>query len=266
MNLVQQQASDWFLELQDQICNSVEKFDTVPMTTTEKDNPKWYQRFRTINNGSVFEKATVNFSRVEGEFDEKFAKEIPGAENNKNFWACGISVVFHPMNPYVPAMHFNTRLIVTEKTWYGGGFDFTPCILDDNYTALYHSKVKDMCNRHDKNYYPTFSKACDEYFYLPHRKETRGIGGIFFEYHDPAEMQFEFVKDVGREFLTLMNDAVDKYSKTPYTNEHKQIQNIKRGRYAEFNLLYDRGTRFGLKTGGDVDAILMSLPPIAEWR
>ena len=170
------------------------------------------------------------------------------------------------MNPWVPAMHFNTRYLKTStKEWFGGGMDVTPCIVDDAYKANYHKDLKSMCDEYDTTYYDKFSKACDEYFYLPHRKETRGIGGIFFEYHDPSTMHFDYVKAVGVHFNNLIKRTVSTYKDTKYTEDDRQQLYYKRGRYVEFNLLYDRGTRFGLKTGGDVDAILMSLPPKVEW-
>ena len=257
--------SDWFKQLQDNIVATVESLDSEMQTRTAPTREGWVQSHKTIKS-TVFEKGTVNFSEVKGEFDPKFAKEIPGTEENNNYYATGTSVILHPMNPHVPAMHFNTRYLKTStKEWFGGGMDVTPCIADDMYKQNYHTGLKEMCDEFDTTYYDKFSKACDEYFYLPHRKETRGIGGIFFEYHDPSTMQFEYVKAVGKHFNKLIQTTVSENKDTKYTEEQRQLLYYKRGRYVEFNLLYDRGTRFGLKTGGDVEAILMSLPPKVEW-
>ena len=266
-------ANLWFRELQQQLCDKIEELENdssfypgkkmvSPNKTTREG---WHQEHRVMY-GNIFEKGTVNFSYVTGEFNKEFAKEIPGTEESRKYKATGISVVLHFKNPMVPAMHFNTRMIQTGKTWYGGGFDVTPCIQDDAYKHWYHSKCKDVCDLYDPAYYDKFSKACDEYFYLPHRKETRGIGGLFFEYNDPEHMSFDFIKDVGKQFLLIMTDTVLLNYRKDYTKADKETQLIKRGRYAEFNLMYDRGTKFGLKTGGNMDAILMSLPPEVKWK
>ena len=192
--------------------------------------------------------------------------KIPGTSKKLNFWAAGISVVMHMKNPHIPAIHFNTRFIFTSHGWFGGGMDVTPCIKDPKEKKLLHSELKKMCERHNKAYYKKYKKWCDEYFYLPHRKETRGIGGIFFDYKkDNWEKDFKFVCDLGVTFKIIFNSIINKKYKKKWTIKEKELQYIKRGRYAEFNLLYDRGTKFGLQTGGNTEGILMSLPPVAKW-
>lgn len=266
--------TEWFAQLAQIIEDNINE---VEARFTPKDPIKmdqgghssregWTQTHKVIR-GNVFEKGTVNYSCVTGEFDPKFAKEIPGTtDENREYYATGISVVLHPTNPWVPAMHFNTRYLKThDKEWFGGGMDLTPCLDDEKFKVKYHQELKKICDLYDTTWYDKFSKACDEYFYLPHRKETRGIGGIFFEYHDPSTMHFDYVKAVGVHFNNLIKRTVSTYKDTKYTEDDRQQLYYKRGRYVEFNLLYDRGTRFGLKTGGDVDAILMSLPPKVEW-
>ena len=267
-------ARNWFAYLQDVICDKIEELEkhykkgrNNKFKTFKFDKKKgWYQEHRIIN-GNVFEKASVNFSEVSGKLDKKFAKEIPGAKKNNRFWASGISVVVHMKNPRIPAMHFNTRFICTQKFWFGGGIDLTPCLKNDREKNWYHNQLKKMCNHHNKKYYSKYKKWCDKYFYLPHRKETRGIGGIFFDYHfNNFGKDMEFVRDVGRIFTEIMTNLVSKNMFLRWSKKDKQIQLIKRGRYVEFNLLYDRGTKFGLHTDGRVEAILMSLPPTAEWK
>ena len=223
--------------------------------------------YRILKNGKVFDKVGVNFSEVYGKFPKKFQKNILGAKNNPNFWASGISVVMHMKNPLIPAMHFNTRYICTTQEWFGGGMDVTPSKKDDLEKKEFHKILKDMCNRHNKNYYPKYKKWCDTYFYLPHRKEPRGIGGIFFDYkRDNFEKDFKFVRDLGVTFQFIFQKFINKKIKKKWTLKDKEAQYVKRGRYAEFNLLYDRGTKFGLQTGGNVEGILMSLPPLAKWK
>ena len=190
-----------------------------------------------------------------------------GAKKNPNYWASGISVVAHMKNPKIPALHFNTRFIVTSKNWFGGGMDVTPAIRDDKEKILFHRKIKTMCDKHNKNYYPKYKKWCDDYFYLPHRKEARGIGGIFFDYKkENWEKDFNFVQETGECFVSNAITIIKKKMYTKWTKKQKNIQLIERGRYVEFNLLYDRGTKFGLSTGGNVEAILMSLPPEVKWK
>ncbi|WP_049821599.1 oxygen-dependent coproporphyrinogen oxidase [Neorickettsia sennetsu] len=219
--------------------------------------------------GTVFEKIGVNISTVHGVFSEDFASKIPGAlESGGNFWASGISLVAHMSSPLVPAVHMNTRMIVTDKYWFGGGADLTPMYYNEEDAKTFHAEFKETCDRHDSKYYNEFSKWADEYFYVKHRNEPRGIGGIFYDYlrTDDWEKDFAFTKDVGKCFLSVYPKIVRRNMHLSYTNEQRQFQLLKRGRYVEFNLLYDRGTEFGLKTGGNVKAILMSLPPVVEWR
>ena len=264
---------NWFKLLQNTICNDIEKLEKNKIKFISKT---WHKNkikdegggeFRILKGGKVFEKVGVNFSEVYGKFSNEMKKKIPGANKNPNFWASGISVVMHMNNPHIPAIHFNTRFIYTLHGWFGGGMDVTPCIKDNNEKAFLHKKLKKMCDRHDKNFYKKYKKWCDEYFYLPHRKETRGIGGIFFDYKkNDWEKDFKFVADLGVTFQMLFNSLIQLKYKKKWTVKQKEIQYIKRGRYAEFNLLYDRGTKFGLQTGGNVEGILMSLPPIAKWN
>ena len=266
-------ASNWFKLLQNAICNDIIKLEKNKLkftSTTWKKNrykDEGGGEYKIIKNGKIFEKVGVNFSKVFGKFPKKFQNKILGANKNPKFWASGISVVMHMKNPHIPAMHFNTRFICTTQNWFGGGMDVTPSIRDISEIKNFHKNLKSMCDRHNKNYYKKYKKWCDEYFYLPHRNEARGIGGIFFDYKkDNFEKDFNFVRDVGVTFQMLFNNIIEKKIKKKWTLKDKETQYIKRGRYAEFNLLYDRGTKFGLQTGGNVEGILMSLPPIAKWK
>ena len=266
-------TSNWFKNLQNAICHSVtnlEKNKIKFKSTTWKRNKRKNEgggEYRILTNGKIFDKVGVNFSKVFGKFPKQFQKNILGAEKNPNFWASGISVVMHMRNPTIPAMHFNTRYICTTQDWFGGGMDVTPSKKDENEKKEVHKILKDMCNRHNKNYYSKYKKWCDEYFYLPHRREPRGIGGIFFDYKkDNFEKDFNFVRDVGITFQMIFNKIIRKKINRRWTIKDKEMQYIKRGRYVEFNLLYDRGTKFGLQTGGNIDGILMSLPPLAKWK
>ena len=266
-------VSSWFKTLQDAICHSINDIENNKkqfISTNWKKNHSKDEgggEFRILRDGRVFDKVGVNFSKVYGKFPKKFQKNIPGAKKNPRFWASGISVVMHMKNPLIPAMHFNTRYICTTHDWFGGGMDVTPSKDDKNEKKELHKILKNMCDRHNKNYYPKYKKWCDEYFYLPHRRETRGIGGIFFDYKkDNFEKDFEFVRDVGITFQMIFQKFIKKKLKKKWTIKDKEMQYIKRGRYAEFNLLYDRGTKFGLQTGGNVEGILMSLPPLAKWK
>ena len=266
-------TSNWFKLLQDAICNDIcvlEKNKTKFITTNWKKNLNKDEgggEYRILKNGKIFDKVGVNFSKVYGKFPKKFQKNILGANKDPRFWASGISVVMHMKNPLIPAMHFNTRFISTTHNWFGGGMDVTPSKIDYKEKKDFHHTLKKMCNRHDKNYYKKYKKWCDEYFYLAHRKEARGIGGIFFDYKkNNFEKDFKFVIDVGVTFQFLFNKIIKKKQKNKWTVDDKEAQFLKRGRYTEFNLLYDRGTKFGLQTGGNVEGILMSLPPLAKWK
>tara|TARA_B100001123_G_C15280643_1_gene1013882 strand:+ start:456 stop:1265 length:810 start_codon:yes stop_codon:yes gene_type:complete len=260
-------AKEWFLKLQNLICDNIEKLEKDYGSPIKFKRKKWKHGEYRIIKGNVIEKGGVAFSNVKGKFTREFAKKIPGTKQSANFWSSGVSVVLHPKNPNVPAMHFNTRFICTKKTWFGGGMDVTPCLRDDKEKKKFHRELKKMCERHSKKYYPKYKKWCDKYFYLPHRKEARGIGGIFFDYKmDNWEKDFLFTKDVGITFSNLITKIIEKKMFLKSTIREKEIQLLKRGRYAEFNLLYDRGTKFGLNSGGNPEAILMSLPPLAKWR
>jgi len=266
-------ARNWFKTLQEVLCKEIEEleggsnlFKCKNWERGKKSNEGGGQ-FRIHENGKIFEKVGVNFSEVYGKFSKQFRNKIPGTKKNPKFWASGISVVMHMKNPHVPAMHFNTRYIYTSHGWFGGGMDVTPCIKDKKLEKWFHSEIKKSCDKHNKNYYKKYKKWCDEYFYLPHRHEARGIGGIFFDYKkNNWERDFSFVREVGISFKNIVREIILKKHKKKWTKKEKEIQYNKRGRYVEFNLLYDKGTRFGLQTGGNVDAILMSLPPLAKWK
>ena len=266
-------VSNWFKTLQNIICFEVEKLEksSVKFVYTKwKKNKKRNEgggEYRILKNGKIFEKVGVNFSEVKGKFSKEIAGKIPGTKRDRNFWASGISVVMHMKNPKIPAMHFNTRYIYTSFGWFGGGMDITPCIKDSKEKNWFHRELKKTCDIHDKKYYKKYKKWCDKYFYLPHRKERRGIGGIFFDYKkNDWEKDFAFVRDVGITFKNIFKTIILKKYKKKWNIKQKELQLLKRGKYVEFNLIYDRGTKFGLQTGGNVDAILMSLPPIAKWK
>ena len=272
-------TSNWFSLLQQIICHEFEKIE-IDFGKKTKQRPKYFKKknwnksinegggtYATIKDGLLFDSVGVNYSEVSGKFHKIFKSQVLGASKNPNYWASGISIVAHMKNPKIPAMHFNTRFIVTSKNWFGGGMDATPSMKDSNEKKLFHKKIKLMCNKHNKNYYPKYKKWCDSYFYLPHRREARGIGGIFFDYKkDNWERDFNFIKDVGLCFLDCAITIIRRKMFSKWTKKQKNLQLIKRGRYVEFNLLYDRGTKFGLNTGGNVEAILMSLPPEAKWK
>ena len=273
LEIKQKLTSNWFKSLQEMFCKTISDFEKNKISfksTSWKRNLKKNEgggEYRILKDGKIFDKVGVNFSKVYGKFPKKFQQNIPGAQKDPRFWASGISVVMHMKNPLIPAMHFNTRYICTTFDWFGGGIDVTPSKKDNKEKEQFHKTLRDMCNRHDKNYYKKYKKWCDEYFYLPHRKEPRGIGGIFFDYKkNNFEKNFKFVRDVGITFETIFQKIINKKIKKKWTSKDKENQYIKRGRYAEFNLLYDRGTKFGLQTGGNVEGILMSLPPHAKWK
>ena len=266
-------ARNWFKVLQDMICFEIEEIEKNKKKFTSshwkrsKKKDEGGGEYRILENGKVFEKVGVNFSEVSGKFSKEFRKKIPGTNSNPNFWASGISIVMHMKNPHVPAMHFNTRYIYTSFGWFGGGMDVTPSFEDKKIKNWFHKELKLTCDRHNKKFYKKYKKNCDEYFYLPHREETRGIGGIFFDYKkENWEKDFSFVRDVGLTFKRISREIINRKNNKKWNNKEKEIQYFKRGRYVEFNLLYDRGTRFGLQTGGNTNAILMSLPPIAKWK
>jgi len=265
-------TSNWFKTLQESFCDDIIKFEK---NKTKFKSTNWIRNtkvdegggeYRILQGGKIFEKVGVNFSKVYGKFPKRFQKNILGANKDPRFWASGISVVMHMKNPLIPAMHFNTRYICTTQEWFGGGMDVTPSKKDLKEKREFHKILKNMCDRHNKSYYTKYKKWCDEYFYLPHRKESRGIGGIFFDYKkDNFEKDFKFVRDIGITFQLIFQKIIRKKMKKKWSISDKEMQYIKRGRYTEFNLLYDRGTKFGLQTGGNVDGILMSLPPLAKW-
>jgi coproporphyrinogen III oxidase len=276
-------ATDWFARLRDRICAEFERLEDE-LTGPFADRPAGrfertaWQRPQTaggmsagggvmaVMRGRVFEKVGVNVSVVEGEFSESFRREIAGAEDDGRFWAAGISLVAHMQSPLVPAVHMNTRHLVTTKAWFGGGADLTPMVPDDADTADFHAAMKAACDAHDAGCHAKFSKWCDEYFFLPHRDEPRGVGGIFYDYLDTDwEADFAFTRAVGEAFLGVYPALVRRHMNAAWSDEQRAHQLVRRGRYAEFNLIYDRGTRFGLQTGGNTEAILMSLPPVATW-
>lgn len=266
------QSEAYFRGLQEKIIatfQSYEEHHTFEIQNWEKGPESLLQGggITALIRGKVFEKMGVNFSCVYGVFPEPFRKEIPGAtESEGRFWASGVSLVCHPANPHVPGVHFNVRRIETSKGWFGGGADLTPALPYAEDTAHFHSTLKAACDTYQPEAYNRFKSWCDDYFFLPHRNEARGAGGVFFDYleNDP-DPTFAFVQNMGESFLPSYMPLVAKRHQTPFTEAERHTQLLKRGRYAEFNLMYDRGTRFGLQSGGNVDAILMSLPPHAAW-
>jgi coproporphyrinogen III oxidase len=278
MDHKKQNASQWFSTLQKNLINIFETIEEEATLSQYNQNPgkfrlkPWLREgggggTMAILEGRVFEKAGVNVSTVFGEFSEEFRAQIPGAEEDPRFWASGISLVIHPRSPHVPIVHMNTRMIVTEKLWFGGGTDLTPCFVIEKDTEYFHETLKKTCDGFDPTYYEKFKKWADDYFYLPHRQEPRGVGGIFYDYLNSGhwENDFRFTQEVGHTFTSLYPEIVRRHLNTSWTEADRKVQLKKRGRYVEFNLLYDRGTQFGLKTGGNVEAILMSLPPVVEW-
>ena len=269
-------AASWFESLRNKICTAFEDIEkefvldkNVGASSFERKS--WKREgggggVMSLMHGNVFEKVGVNISTVHGEFSEAMRKQIPGAQQDPRFFATGISMVAHMRSPLVPAVHFNTRYIETTRSWFGGGSDLTPMYEDTSESAKFHQAFKDACDKHDPNYYPDFKKQCDEYFYLKHRNEPRGIGGIFYDYlSNGFDQDFAFTKDVGMTILQIYPEIVRTKMNLVWNEEQRRHQLIKRGRYVEFNLLYDRGTSFGLATNGNVEAILMSLPPEVLW-
>jgi len=265
---LKQRMAEFIQQLQDEICGGLEQLDGKARF---REDP-WERpgggggRTRVLEEGAVLEKAGVNTSVVFGELEEAFAKRLQG--QGRQFWAGGLSLVLHPRNPYVPTVHANYRFIHQgAKAWFGGGADLTPYYLFEEDAAHFHRTLKAACDRHDASYYPRFKETCDKYFFLRHREETRGVGGIFFEdLGGDLEREFEFVKEAGRAFLPSYLPIAERRKDTPYTDAQRFWQEVRRGRYVEFNLVYDRGTIFGLETRGRTESILMSLPPQARWR
>jgi len=269
-------ASDWFAALRDDICAA---FEAIEDSVATKQKPAGRFERKSWNRdgggggemslmrGQVFEKVGVNISTVFGSFSDDFRAEIRGAETDGAFWASGISLVAHMQNPHVPAAHMNTRFICTSQNWFGGGGDLTPLLPDAEAGADFHAGLKAACDRHDPDYYAKYKKWCDEYFYLPHRDEPRGAGGIFYDNLNSGDWSadFAFTQDVGRGFRDAYVDIVKSRMNKSWTDAERHQQLVRRGRYVEFNLLYDRGTLFGLKTGGNIEAILMSMPPEVRW-
>ncbi len=269
-------ASKWFCALRDEICAKFEAIEDIAATANKPagrfKRKEWTRDGGgggeiSLMRGNIFEKVGVNISTVHGTFSDDFKGQVPGAEQEGIFWASGISIVAHMQNPHIPAAHMNTRFICTSKSWFGGGSDLTPLLPDATASGSFHQGLKRMCDQHDPDYYPKYKKWCDEYFYLPHRGEARGAGGIFYDNLASNDWfdDFAFTQDVGRAFRDIYVEIVKSRMNKTWTTEERNEQLVRRGRYVEFNLLYDRGTLFGLKTGGNIEAILMSMPPEVRW-
>ena len=278
----QQRARTWFESLRDRICAEFEAIEAEAGSDARFSYTPWDREaeglapgdggggVRGVMTGRVFEKVGVNVSTVGGQFAPDFAASIHGAAEDPSFFATGISLVAHMANPHVPAVHMNTRFLATTKRWFGGGADLNPAIPDDGDTEAFHARLRAACAAHDPTFYPRFSKWAEDYFFLPHRGVSRGVGGIFYDHledHFDAHFarNFQLTQAVGEAFLDIFPKIVRRRMGLPFTEAERDAQLVWRGRYAEFNLVYDRGTLFGLKTGGNIDAILMSLPPLAKW-
>lgn len=276
----QSAARSWFEQLRDRICTEFESiereagsdsaFDYLSWNRDDDPEAKGGGGVRGVMKGKVFEKVGVNVSTVGGELSAEFAQSIHGAGEDPNFFATGISLVAHMANPHVPAVHMNCRFLITQKSWFGGGADLNPPIPYPEDSADFHARLKQACDAHDPEHYDRFKKWADDYFWIPHRNTHRGVGGIFYDHlecKDDVDFKrnFAFTRDVGEAFLDVFPALVRRRMANPYTPEEREAQLLWRGRYAEFNLVYDRGTLFGLKTGGNIDAILISLPPEAKW-